>query len=184
MRRLSILALCLLAFAAFAVPATAQEDVGSSTPTFKEGDVISYDTIGKLKNFLPPEFWSNRDFFFYEGMQLVEVGPFHLRDYSPRPTSIVGATERYKGPGPHRSRRQPRELHRRAMPFDTMDTRSTARTTPGRREDHVELRLRSVGGDGTLRLLLLLLLGPRRAAAALLRGHRRASTCPTATSPT
>ena len=41
----------------------------------------------------------------------------------------------------------------------------------GRREDHVELRLRA-GRRRSTRQLLLLLLGPRRGAAALLRGHR------------
>src|SRR5262249_55094329 len=64
-----------------ALPATAAEDTGPSTPTFKEGDVITIDKIDSLKPFLPPEFWSNRDFFFYEGMKL-EVGPF-FRDYTP-----------------------------------------------------------------------------------------------------
>ena len=55
---------------ALAVPAGAQEDTGPTTPTFKEGDVIGVDKIESLKPFLPPEFWSNRDFFFYEGMKL------------------------------------------------------------------------------------------------------------------
>ena len=60
-----------------------QEDAGPWAPTFKEGDVITMDQVESLKPFLPPEFWSNRDFFFYEGMQL-EIGPF-FRDYSPPP---------------------------------------------------------------------------------------------------
>ena len=33
-----------------------------------------------MKPYVPEEFWANRDFFFYEGMQL-EVGPF-FRDFS------------------------------------------------------------------------------------------------------
>ncbi len=61
--------------------AFAQEDVKPGAPSFKEGDVISLDKIEQIKPFLPPEFWDNRDFFFYEGMQL-EVGPSYV-DYSP-----------------------------------------------------------------------------------------------------
>ena len=64
-----------------AAPALAQqaEDAGALVPQFQEGDVITMDQIDKLKPFLPPEFWDNRDFFFYEGMQL-EIGP--TADYS------------------------------------------------------------------------------------------------------
>ena len=36
-------------------------------------------TIEKLKDFLPEQFWENREFFFYEGMQM-EIGPT-LRKY-------------------------------------------------------------------------------------------------------
>ena len=61
--------------------AAAQEDVAPGAATFKEGDVITMDSVDKLKPFLPEEFWSNRDFFFYEGMQL-EIGPSY-KDYSP-----------------------------------------------------------------------------------------------------
>ena len=81
-QRPSLSAFSLLALGlALALPASAQEDTGPATPSFKEGDVISIDKIESLKPFLPPEFWSNRDFFFYEGMKL-EVGPFY-RDYTP-----------------------------------------------------------------------------------------------------
>jgi|GEM_PF-688941 len=79
---------------ALALPATAQEDTGPATPTFKEGDVIGMDKIESLKPFLPPEFWANRDFFFYEGMKL-EVGPF-FRDYTP-PEQYQAATAKFGG---------------------------------------------------------------------------------------
>ena len=69
---------CTLLIAPLA--ASAQEDTASGAPTFREGDVITADRIDAIRPFVPPEFWSNRDFFFYEGMQL-EIGPFH-RDYS------------------------------------------------------------------------------------------------------
>jgi hypothetical protein len=63
------------------MPALAQEDVAPGAPSFSEGDVLDFNSIDKLKPFLPPEFWANRDFFFYEGMQL-EIGP-SFADYSP-----------------------------------------------------------------------------------------------------
>ncbi len=83
----------LLALTLLALPAFAQEDT-SAAPSFSEGDVITIDQIEKLKPFLPPEFWSNRDFFFYEGMQL-EIGP-SFADYSP-PKVYKDATAKFKG---------------------------------------------------------------------------------------
>jgi hypothetical protein len=87
---LLVAALCL----ALVAPVLGQEDAGPGAPTFKEGDVIGVDDVDQLKAFVPPEFWANRDFFFYEGMQL-EIGPF-FRDYTP-PDVYVQATERFKG---------------------------------------------------------------------------------------
>ncbi len=58
-----------------AAPVFSQEDAGGAGPTFQEGDVITFEKIDALRRYLPDEFWSNRDFFFYEGMQL-EVGPY------------------------------------------------------------------------------------------------------------
>jgi hypothetical protein len=83
-----------VAFAVGAPRATvAAEDAGVA-PSFKEGDVITYEQIDSLRPFLPPEFWANRDFFFYEGMRL-EIGPFY-RDYSP-PAEFLQASERFAG---------------------------------------------------------------------------------------
>jgi hypothetical protein len=70
------------------------EDAGSMVPQFQEGDVISFDEINKIKPFLPQQFWDNRDFFFYEGMQL-EIGPTQY-DYS-EANEFKAATERFKG---------------------------------------------------------------------------------------
>ncbi len=65
------------------LPAASQEptadDVTPGVP-FNEGDVLSFEQLDRLKDYLPPEFWKNREYFFYEGMEL-EVGPF-FRDYS------------------------------------------------------------------------------------------------------
>jgi hypothetical protein len=86
----------LLAALLLALPAwgQAQEDAGGSVPQFKEGDVITFDQVDKLRPFLPQEFWDNRDFFLYEGMKL-EIGPTQ-RDYTPA-KEFEAATARYKG---------------------------------------------------------------------------------------
>ncbi|MBW2315997.1 MAG: DUF1329 domain-containing protein [Deltaproteobacteria bacterium] len=91
-RLASLLAAILVV--ALVAPAVAQEDAGVVGPTFKEGDVIGMDQLDSLRKFLPPEFWSNRDFFFYEGMRL-GIGPFY-RDYTPA-AEYVAATAKYKG---------------------------------------------------------------------------------------
>jgi len=84
----------LLAAILLAAPALAQEDVSPGAPTFKEGDIISFDNVDAIKPFLPPEFWANRDFFFYEGMQL-EIGPTQ-RDYS-EPDLYTQVSQEFKG---------------------------------------------------------------------------------------
>lgn len=88
--------LAALAGAALALPtaARAQEDAGVGAPTFKEGDIITMDRIEQLRPFLPPEFWANRDFFFYEGMKM-EIGPA-FRDYS-EPQAWKDATAKFAG---------------------------------------------------------------------------------------
>ncbi len=70
------------------------EDAGAMVPQFQEGDVVTFDQIDKLKPYLPQQFWDNRDFFFYEGMQL-EIGPTQY-DYS-EADEFKAATERFKG---------------------------------------------------------------------------------------
>ncbi|MBW2667985.1 MAG: hypothetical protein JRE13_16980, partial [Deltaproteobacteria bacterium] len=72
----------------------AAEDAGGLTPAFKEGDVVTFDQIEKLRPFLPEEFWDNRDFFFYEGMQL-EIGPTQF-DYEPN-AQVLDASKKYAG---------------------------------------------------------------------------------------
>jgi hypothetical protein len=90
----------LLAFllgVAWVAPAAAQdatEDAGVAGPSFKEGDVITFDKLESIRKYLPPEFWANRDFFFYEGMKL-QIGPFY-RDYSPA-DAYKAATKRFAG---------------------------------------------------------------------------------------
>ena len=71
----------------------ASPDAGPESP-FQEGDIISFDQIDRLQPYLPPEFWANRDFFFYEGMRL-EIGPTQA-DYSPSDV-YKAATEKYRG---------------------------------------------------------------------------------------
>ena len=75
-------------------PAAAGGDARHAGPAFSEGDVLGLEGIGKLQPYLPPEFWANRDFFFFEGMEL-EIGPFY-RDYS-QAEAYRAATEAYRG---------------------------------------------------------------------------------------
>ena len=88
------LVLALAAIFLFAAQPVEAQDAGAGGPSFKEGDVISFDRIDALKPYLPPEFWNNRDFFFYEGMKL-EIGP-SFRDYLPA-KEYVAATKQFKG---------------------------------------------------------------------------------------
>ena len=79
---------------AAASAAVAQEDAGGTGPTFAEGDVIDFEKIEAIRPFVPEDFWSNRDFFFYPGMQL-EIGPFY-RDYTAADV-FKAKTEKFKG---------------------------------------------------------------------------------------
>jgi hypothetical protein len=78
----------------FPAPALSAEDAEVGAPPFAEGDVITYDKAGLIEPHVPPEFWANRDFFFYPGMYL-EIGPF-FRDYGPAP-EYEEATRRFSG---------------------------------------------------------------------------------------
>jgi hypothetical protein len=93
--RISAYVPAVCAVLALALPGAAQqEDARPGVPAFQEGDVITAENVDQLRPFLPPEFWSNRDFFFYEGMRL-EIGP-HFRDY-PEAPEYTAATERFSG---------------------------------------------------------------------------------------
>jgi len=96
MRLNTLASLVILAALTASAPALAQqaEDAGALAPAFQEGDVITFDLVDKLRPYLPDEFWDNRDFFFYEGMQL-EIGPTQF-DYSPN-DQTKAATERFRG---------------------------------------------------------------------------------------
>ena len=112
----SVFALSWLVVAALvAAPvAAAQEDATGSGPAFAEGDVLQFDQLDQLRQYLPEEFWANRDFFFFEGMAL-EIGPFHY-DYSPA-DAFKNATAKNKGTariGPDGSL----ENYRAGTPFD------------------------------------------------------------------
>jgi hypothetical protein len=69
-------------------------DSGPESGGLREGEIIGFDRVDRLKPYLPPELWPHRDFIFYEGMQL-EIGPA-FRDYSPPPT-YQEATKKYGG---------------------------------------------------------------------------------------
>ncbi len=83
------LSLLLAAASAFAADG---EDAGAIS--LREGEVIDITQVDRLRPYLPPELWQNRDFVFYEGMRL-EIGPA-FRDYSPPPVHQE-ATEKNRG---------------------------------------------------------------------------------------
>jgi hypothetical protein len=69
----------VLAAASLLPAALSAQDAAGPAP--KPGDVITFDKVNSLERYLPKEFWDNRDFFFYEGMQL-KIGAVHA-DYTP-----------------------------------------------------------------------------------------------------
>jgi hypothetical protein len=73
--------------------ALVQEDAAPG-PALEEGEIITLETIDRLRPYLPKQFWDNRDMFFYEGMEL-EVGPTQF-DYSPS-AEFDAASERFRG---------------------------------------------------------------------------------------
>jgi hypothetical protein len=91
--RCSQFSIRLLGALLVALPVAAQEDASVTGPTLEEGQVITLETVDRLKDYLPKQFWDNRDFFFYEGMQL-EIGPTQA-DYSPA-AAYQAATEKYR----------------------------------------------------------------------------------------
>ena len=102
----------------------------------RKGDIIRVDDVDKLKPFLPPEFWDNRDFFFYEGMQL-EIGPAD-RDYTPS-AAYEAASRRFKGQKRGSVRTAASRTSPPVVPFDERRDR-LQRRSERRHEDHVELR--------------------------------------------
>jgi hypothetical protein len=84
--------LCLCAAGPPALAANAEEP--TIGPTFKEGDVITFDKIEELKPYLPPEFWDNREFFFYDGMRM-RIGPTE-KNYTPA-EAYENATHEFRG---------------------------------------------------------------------------------------
>jgi hypothetical protein len=96
------------------------EDAPPGFP-FQAGDVITYDQTHKLKNYLPPEFWENREYFFYEGME-TQVGA--TREYG-LADAYVAATEKFKGQ-PKIGRDGSLENYTAGQPFtnDSIDCKS------------------------------------------------------------
>ena len=140
---MSVRLIALLGILSFALPATAQtaEDAGSLAPQFKEGDVISFDQIEKLRPYLPTEFWDNRDFFFYEGMQM-EIGP---SDYDYTPTKeFMQWTAKFRGQsriGPDGSL----ENWKAGFPFDPKDLDCKGDPNAGTK---IMWNFQAPGGDG------------------------------------
>jgi len=83
-----------LVLAASALAQDAPTEDVKPQPPFKAGDVIGYTEIDKLKDYLPAEFWENREYFFYEGME-IEIGPTD-REYGVA-DAYAAATQKFKG---------------------------------------------------------------------------------------
>ncbi len=129
--------------AALMVASTAQstDDATGLGPAFQEGDIIGFEDISKLRPYLPKKFWDNRDFFFYEGMQL-EIGPTNF-DYSPS-EQMIAATEKYRGQariGPDNSLEN--YTAGRPFPHDELDCQNSPQAGVKIMWDFV-----SGGGDG------------------------------------
>jgi hypothetical protein len=99
---------------ALAAAQEAPEDVVPGVP-FQEGDVIDFRSIDRLKDYLPPQFWEHREYFFYEGMSL-EIGPF-FRDYENNAT-YDAVTARFRGQ-PKIGRDGALESYTAGLPFPT-----------------------------------------------------------------
>ncbi|MFQ5513910.1 MAG: DUF1329 domain-containing protein [Myxococcota bacterium] len=92
MRFATLVGILAASGSAWAAEPTAQ-DVPPGIP-FQQGDVIEFEQIDKLKEYLPSPFWENREYFFYEGMQL-KIGSF-FRRYGAA-DAYQRATERFQG---------------------------------------------------------------------------------------
>ncbi len=91
-----LVAVFVLTLAAAILGASADELGKDAVPrsALKPGDVIAFDRLEVLKEYLPPPFWENRELFFYEGMNL-EIGEFY-KDY-PISAERKAANEKYRG---------------------------------------------------------------------------------------
>ncbi len=89
-----LLPLLLALGGAAPAPAEALPDATPGAPDLQPGEVIDFEQVARLRPYLPDAFWSNRDFFFYEGMHLEIAPPF--ADYGP-PAVYTEATERFRG---------------------------------------------------------------------------------------
>lgn len=70
--------------------------LGADAPpvSFQPGEVLDLERAPLLRNYLPPELWTHREKFFFEGMQL-EIGPC-FRDYG-APAFFEAATRSFRG---------------------------------------------------------------------------------------
>jgi hypothetical protein len=81
------------ALAENATPAIEPPDAAPGLP-FREGDVVNFDGVDALRDYLPAKFWENRDYFFFEGMRL-EIGP-SFRQYG-ESTAYRNVTDENRG---------------------------------------------------------------------------------------
>jgi hypothetical protein len=111
-----LLALALCLVPAFAFAQESAEDVVPGVP-FKEGDVIKFSDVNKLKDYLPKEFWENREYFLFEGMEMT-IGPF-FKDYPVAP-EYAALTDKFEGQ-PKIGRDGAIENYTAGVPFPQVD---------------------------------------------------------------
>jgi hypothetical protein len=92
-RSRALLPVAVAATLAIPLAASAADDAPGAVP-FREGDVLGFSDVEKLRPYLPKEIWNNREFFFFEGMQM-EIGPARF-DYAPAQV-YADATAKFRG---------------------------------------------------------------------------------------
>jgi hypothetical protein len=124
-----------------------QEDAAPAR--IREGAVLGFQDVLRLRSLLPIEVWRNRDAFFHEGMQL-EVGPCHRR-YAP-PEFFAAATRR--GAGQARLDDEG-NLHGHAagLPFPPENIDPAAPDAGLRWAWNLERRYRGAGPAGSFRIV-------------------------------
>jgi len=159
--RLALLASLSLASAALASPPPENQcpmmgghpDSGvaeDAAPTIlREGMLLRYDSVLRLRALIPVEVWRNRDVFFFEGMQMT-IGPCHRR--YPTPSFFSKATAEFAG----RSRVDEDgnlERYVAGLPFPPDSIDPAAADAGIRWAWNLQMRYRGAGPVGTFRLL-------------------------------
>jgi len=121
-----------------------------AAPTLlREGMLLHFDSVLRLRDLIPPEVWSNRQVFFFSGMQMA-IGPCHRR--YPVPSFFEKATAEFAG----RARvDEDGDLERyvAGLPFPPDSIDPKAPDAGIRWAWNLQMRYRGAGPVGSFRLL-------------------------------